>query len=51
MHLVPDVIESAVKQAKAAANGKNVGVHGADTPSARNSVPPWRSELSRRPPW
>ena len=26
-----DGIESAVKQAKAAAGGKNVGVHGADT--------------------
>lgn len=31
VHFVTDGIESAVKQAKAAANGKNVGVHGADT--------------------
>src|SRR3954468_2166428 len=31
VHFVSDGIESAVKQAKAAANGKNVGVHGADT--------------------
>ena len=31
VHFVTDGIESAVKQAKAAAAGKNVGVHGADT--------------------
>ena len=31
VHFVTDGIESAVKQAKAAANGKAVGVHGADT--------------------
>ena len=31
VHFVPDGIESAVKQAKAAAGEKNVGVHGADT--------------------
>jgi dihydrofolate reductase len=31
VHFVTDGIESAVKQAKAAARGKNVGVHGADT--------------------
>ena len=31
VHFVTDGIESAVKQAKAAANGKSVGVHGADT--------------------
>ncbi len=31
VHFVTDGIESAVKQAKAAADGKNVGVHGADT--------------------
>ena len=31
VHFVTDGIESAVKQAKAAAGGKNVGVHGADT--------------------
>ena len=31
VHFVPDGIESAVKQAKAAAKGKNVAVHGADT--------------------
>ena len=31
VHFVTDGIESAVKQAKAAARGKRVGVHGADT--------------------
>lgn len=31
VHFVTDGIESAVKQARAAAAGKNVGVHGADT--------------------
>jgi dihydrofolate reductase len=31
VHFVTDGIESAVKQAKTAAAGKNVGVHGADT--------------------
>jgi len=31
VHFVSDGIESAVKQAKAAAGGKSVGVHGADT--------------------
>jgi dihydrofolate reductase len=31
VHFVTDGIESAVRQAKAAAGGKNVGVHGADT--------------------
>ena len=31
VHFVTDGIESAVKQAQAAAAGKNVGVHGADT--------------------
>jgi len=31
VHFVTDGIESAVKQAKAAAKGKSVGVHGADT--------------------
>ena len=31
VHFVSDGIESAVRQAKAAAAGKNVGVHGADT--------------------
>lgn len=31
VHFVTDGIESAVNRAKAAANGKNVGVHGADT--------------------
>ena len=31
VHFVTDGIQSAVKQAKAAAGGKNVGVHGADT--------------------
>jgi dihydrofolate reductase len=31
VHFVTDGIESAVKQAKAAAGGKSVGVHGADT--------------------
>jgi dihydrofolate reductase len=31
VHFVTDGIESAVKQAKAAAVGKSVGVHGADT--------------------
>jgi len=31
VHFVTDGIESAVNQAKAAANGKAVGVHGADT--------------------
>lgn len=31
VHFVTDGIESAVKQAKAAANGKSVAVHGADT--------------------
>jgi dihydrofolate reductase len=31
VHFVTDGIESAVKQAKAAAAGKDVGVHGADT--------------------
>ena len=31
VHFVTDGIESAVKKAKAAARGKNVGVHGADT--------------------
>jgi dihydrofolate reductase len=31
VHFVTDGIESAVTQAKAAANGKSVGVHGADT--------------------
>jgi dihydrofolate reductase len=31
VHFVNDGLESAVKQAKAAAGGKNVGVHGADT--------------------
>jgi dihydrofolate reductase len=31
VHFVTDGIESAVRQAKAAAAGKNVGVHGADT--------------------
>jgi dihydrofolate reductase len=31
VHFVTDGLESAVKQAKAAAGGKNVGVHGADT--------------------
>ena len=31
VHFVTDGIESAVRQAKAAANGKSVGVHGADT--------------------
>ncbi len=31
VHFVTDGLESAVNQAKAAANGKSVGVHGADT--------------------
>ena len=31
VHFVTDGVASAVKQAKAAAGGKNVGVHGADT--------------------
>ena len=31
IHFVTDGLESAVKQAKAAADGKSVGVHGADT--------------------
>jgi dihydrofolate reductase len=31
VHFVTDGLESAVKQAKAAARGKNVGVHGANT--------------------
>jgi len=31
VHFVTDGLESAVKQAKAAAGGKAVGVHGADT--------------------
>ena len=31
VHFVTDGIESAVRQAKAAVGGKNVGVHGADT--------------------
>ncbi len=31
MHFVTDGIESAVNQAKTAAAGKSVGVHGADT--------------------
>jgi dihydrofolate reductase len=31
VHFVTDGVQSAVKQAKAAAGGKNVGVHGADT--------------------
>jgi dihydrofolate reductase len=31
VHFVTDGIENAVKQAKAAAGGKSVGVHGADT--------------------
>ena len=31
VHFVTDGLESAVKQAKAAAGGKSVGVHGADT--------------------
>jgi dihydrofolate reductase len=31
VHFVTDGIESAVRQAKAAANGKSVAVHGADT--------------------
>jgi dihydrofolate reductase len=31
VHFVTDGIESAVNQAKAAAAGKSVGVHGADT--------------------
>jgi dihydrofolate reductase len=31
VHFVTDGIESAVKQAKTAAAGKNVGIHGADT--------------------
>jgi dihydrofolate reductase len=31
VHFVTDGIESAARQAKAAARGKNVGVHGADT--------------------
>lgn len=31
VHFVTDGVESAVKQAKAAAKGKSVGVHGADT--------------------
>src|SRR3954454_8682081 len=31
VHFVTDGIESAVRQAKAAAGGRNVGVHGADT--------------------
>ena len=31
VHFVTDGIESAVQQAKAAASGKSVGVHGADT--------------------
>ena len=31
VHFVTDGVESAVKQAKAAAGGKNVAVHGADT--------------------
>ena len=31
VHFVTDGIESAAKQARAAARGKNVGVHGADT--------------------
>jgi len=31
VHFVTDGIESAVRQARAAAGGKNVGVHGADT--------------------
>ncbi len=31
VHFVTDGVESAVKQAKAAARGKSVGVHGADT--------------------
>ena len=31
VHFVTDGIESAVRQAKAAAGGKSVGVHGADT--------------------
>lgn len=31
VHFVTDGLESAVRQAKAAAGGKNVGVHGADT--------------------
>ena len=31
VHFVTDGIESAVRQAKAVANGKSVGVHGADT--------------------
>jgi dihydrofolate reductase len=31
VHFVTDGIESAVRQAKAAAAGKSVGVHGADT--------------------
>ena len=31
VHFVTDGMESAVRQAKAAAAGRNVGVHGADT--------------------
>ncbi len=31
VHFITDGLESAVRQAKAAANGKSVGVHGADT--------------------
>src|SRR4051795_9587696 len=31
VHFVTDGVESAVKQARAAAGGKSVGVHGADT--------------------
>ena len=31
VHFVTDGVESAVRQAKAAAGGKNIGVHGADT--------------------
>jgi dihydrofolate reductase len=31
VHFVTDGLESAVNQARAAAGGKNVGVHGADT--------------------
>ena len=38
VHFVTDGIESAVKQAKAAAGGKSVGVHGSDTSSSSSML-------------
>jgi len=53
VHFVTDGIESAVNQAKAAAAGKSVGVHGADTiqqllPAAPECWPPRRNQRRHR---